>query len=126
VPRVELSLSQLPVVDGLQTRRATWSDIVRDTVPPGTLEGPQPIAAIVAVKPVLGVAITQNCDAARARDIGLCQVAKFLTVAGQKEVPQNAKKWQSLIIRMVWTNPILFYLPAAPEFGLSDCMAADL
>jgi hypothetical protein len=125
IPRVELSLSKIPIVDGLDTRQATWQEILQHPSLAEGAEGSRPIPAVFAVKPVLAIAITQNCDAVRARDICLCEVDTFLTVAGQREAPKNPDKWQSLIIRTAKANPKIFYLPAAPEFGIHDRMAAD-
>lgn len=125
VPRVEMSLAQIPVIDGLQTRQTSWRELVKSSSVGQFPENAQPVAAVLAIKPVLAIAITQNCDAARARDLCLCQVDKFLTVVGQKEAPQNSKKWQSLIIRMMRTNPKFFYLPEDSVFGINERMAAD-
>jgi len=120
VPSLEISLSELPRVDGSGEQLTRWRDIAA-----GLSESSERVRVLVEVEPVLAIAVTQNCDAARKGSICLCQVERYLDVAGQQSEPKDAKAWQSLIVRMMRTNPRLFYLPPAPEFGLAERMAAD-
>ncbi len=119
VPRVDLSLADLVVVDDDDSRQTTWRDLV--------LEGSatQGIAAVLPVKAVTAIVITQDCDAVRGKYLSLCQMDEYLTSIGQKDPPKSPKKWQSLIVEQARTNPRLIYFPAAPEKGINERMAVD-
>jgi len=119
VPRVDLSLADLVVVDDDDSRQTTWRDLV--------LEGSatQGVAAVLPVKAVMAIVITQDCDAVRGKYLSLCQMDEYLTSIGQKDPPKSSKKWQSLIVEQARTNPRLIYFPAAPERGINERMAVD-
>jgi hypothetical protein len=119
IPRVELSLSTLAVIDGDGQREMNWRDVLTESREPTTT------TVLLPIKPVPAIVITQNCDAVRGEDICLCQIDDFLTAVGQFNPPKDAKNWQSLIIRHSKTNPRLFYLPPDDRFGLPSRMAAD-
>lgn len=120
VPRVDFSLSSLAVFNDYDgPRRLTWRDILTETDPSGAA------TALLPIKPVDAIVVTQDCDAARGEYISLCQINNYLVATGQNQSPKDAKAWQSLIMRMARTNPRLFYLPSDPKVGLSDRMAAD-
>src|SRR6266481_1901995 len=77
IPRVDFSLSALAIIDkDDQTKEATWRDVV-------TLNPDEPISAILAVKPVTAIVITQNCDAARGQTLSLCQIEDYLEATNQ-------------------------------------------
>ncbi len=119
VPRVDLSLADIVVVDDDDSRQTTWRDLV--------LEGSatQGVAAVLPVKAVTAIVITQDCDAVRGKYLSLCQMDEYLPSVGQKDPPRNPKKWQSLIVEQARTNPRLIYFPAAPERGINERMAVD-
>ncbi len=68
IPRVDFSLSSLAVFDDDNgPRRLTWRDILAETEPSGA------VTALLPIKPVDAIVITQDCDAARGEYIHLCQ-----------------------------------------------------
>ena len=104
IPRVEFSMSQLIVDEGDEEKElTTWDEVVST--------GSDPVTALLPVEPVIGIVITQNCDASRGRDICLCQVSPFLPSVGQESEPKNANKWNSLILKHMRSSPRIFYLP---------------
>jgi hypothetical protein len=117
IPRVDLSLATMAVVDAEGQRAISWSDVVEEFAA-------SPITALVAVRPVLGIVITQDCDTARGEFLCLSQLDDFLRSSGQS-VPSSAKKWKDLLIKHSRTNLRLFYLPAEPQVGIETRMAAD-
>ncbi len=120
IPRVDFSLSSLPVIDNGGAHQANWRDILSD------IAHSEPITAVLSMQPVYGIVITQNCDTVRGEFICLCQVDDFLTAINQKQSPpKNVKAWQSLIVRLARTNLRWFYLPPDSEMGIVDRMAAD-
>ncbi len=119
VPRVEVSLSQLAVLEDTRTTRTTWQELLRQD------SSRQGVVAVLPIKPVTGVVVTQDCDATRGEYIYLAEVTKLETAANLKNLPSKPAKWVNQLRRISDTNPRLFYLPEAPEFELEDRSAAD-
>lgn len=119
IPRVDLSLSTLAVIDDEDgARQVTWKEALEDG-------GAAAITAILPVRAVDGIVITQNCDAVRGEYLCLCQIDEFLPAIGQKDPPKSADKWQSLIVRKGREMPRIFYLPPHAATGFAQPMAAD-
>lgn len=119
VPRVDLSLANLAIADDDDYSRMEWRDLVAQG------SAAQGVTAIVTIKAVTAIVITQDCDAVRGTYLSLCQMDEYLSSLNLKETPKNPKKWQSLIVERARTNPRLVYFPAAPENGLNERMAVD-
>ena len=115
IPRVDLSFATMAVVDGDGQRELQWKDALSDS---------SPVVAILPVKPVTAIVITQDCDTVRGEYICLAEVEDFLTSTGQN-APTTPKKWQSLIKRHTKSSIRWFYLPVATEYGITGKMAAD-
>jgi hypothetical protein len=116
IPRVDLSFATMVILDGQEQREIAWKDAVADSS--------SPVVAVLPVKPVTGIVITQDCDTVRGEYICLAEVGDFATATG-KTVPTLPKKWQSLIKQHAKTNLRWFYLPAATELGIATRVAAD-
>jgi hypothetical protein len=120
VPRVDFTLSSLAVIDDNDELKATtWREVL------GSPNRSNPISAVLAVKPVMAIVITQNCDAARGESLSLCQIEDYLTANGQEKPPKDAKAWQSLLMRTTRTNSRFFYLPVDARFGVQVKLAVD-
>lgn len=92
IPRVDFSLSTLTTIgDDAEARSTNWRAAL------GAAGSSAGIVAVVPIKPVDAVVITQNCDATHGQYIYLCQIINFTEATGQS--PQNAKNWQAAIIR---------------------------
>ena len=117
VPFVDLTLSTVVTVDAEEQRETDWRHIIAGG-------DSSRVAAILPIRSVLGIVITQNCDAVRGRYIAVSEILPFVSVLRQT-APKDPKGWQSLITKACRDNLRLFYLPADPEFGFSDRMAAD-
>ncbi len=119
IPRVDFSLSSLAIIDkDDEPKEMTWRDVLSS-------DPSEPISAVLAVKPVMAIVITQNCDAARGQTLSLCQVEDYLEAMNQSVPPKSAKAWQSLLMRMSRQNPRFFYLPADAGFSLVSRSAVD-
>jgi hypothetical protein len=118
VPRVDLSLATMAVVDSDGQRELSWIDAIDEG-------SSSPITAVLPIKPVTGIVITQDCDNERGEYLCLSEMEDFLISIGQDSPPTNPKKWQSLVTKHLRANPRLFYLPAESGFGLEKRMAAD-
>lgn len=120
IPRVEFTLSSLPVIDDKDAlKKTTWREVLLS-------KRSEPVAAVLAVTPVTAIVITQNCDAVRGQGLSLCQVDNYLKVTGKESaIPKDAKKWQSLIVQTSQQNPRVFYLPEDTRFNLTEKSAVD-
>src|SRR5690606_25885377 len=94
VPRVEISLNSLSVLEeDEQLEMKAWKDILLSADP----QQPLTVTAVLPIKPVLAIVITQNCDAARGHSLSLCEIDSYLSEREKAQPPANAKKWQSKI-----------------------------
>lgn len=113
IPRVDINLSELAVVgDDDELRQTTWIDVVSQ----GSAR--EPIAAILSLRSVAGIVITQNCDTARGQFVALCQIDDYLEAINKKEnPPKTDRKWKNLIVETTRTNNRFYYLPEDSSFG---------
>jgi len=72
LPRVELSLLTIPVVDDNNlTSLKRWDEIA---------EARKELTAVLSLRSVPAIVATQDCDALRSRDITLCEIRPFRQV----------------------------------------------
>ncbi len=117
LPRIEISLSKIPVLlEDDQTVEMPWSDIAVSQ---------QPVTAIFSAKPVTSIVISQNCDAARAPDITLCEIKQFYEVEPNCKNTTSPKSWQSQIVQQARKNQKWFYLPVDKDIGFETKMGVD-
>lgn len=121
IPRVDISLTKLSVIEagvaGITERR--WEDLIAGNGPPS------PVAAVLPLKPVTGIVISQNCDTVRGPYISLCQVDEFVEIIGKANEPRNVKRWVSLIRKHAKEHFRYFYLPEDPTIGFTTRMGVD-
>ena len=117
LPRVEMSLKQVPVItpDGTQ-QLMTWDDIVRDDVP---------VAAVLALKPVTAIVVSQDCDASRSPELTLCEIRPFQQVERKSKDTTSTAKWVGMITQQARLNQKWFYLPPEDTLGFALRMAVD-
>ena len=115
IPRVDLSLDNLAVLEDDNTREASWRDFALGSV----------VTAVLSIKSVSGIVLTQDCDARRGEYLYLCQVDPFLEVLRQDASPRSSRKWMKLIMDHARTNHRLFYLPPDERAGFAERMVAD-
>ena len=116
LPRVDLSLQEISVIEeGNQPEAVSW-DSLKDRV--------EPITAVVGLRSVWAVIITQDCDTVRAPDITLCEIKAFSDVV-KVPAPANPKAWGSLLRTQATANLKWFYLPQEPRLGLDGRHAVD-
>lgn len=118
IPRAELSLAKMAVISSSDGPQETaWDDLVRDGVK-------EPIAAIVGIEPVTAIVISQNCDAARGKDISLCAVEPLDKFIAANQHATNPDKWNNQLLKHAH-SPRYFYLPEDRSFGILERMTAD-
>lgn len=121
IPRVDLSLSSMSIVESADDedfREIDWRDLINGS------DQSEPVTALLPVKPVMAIVITQNCDAVRGEYLCLCEIGEYLSFTGQSQ-PKDGKGWQSLIMRLSRSNNRFFYLPEDSTKGLKHRCAAD-
>ncbi|MDG3007600.1 hypothetical protein [Paludisphaera mucosa] len=125
IPKVGISLSDLALVEDTPDDEAevltgvSW----REVLSTGGAQEPKTFTAVLPIKPVMGIVISQNCDAARGEDLSLCEVASLLKT--EEKPPKDAKAWQSRITKEARTNPRFFYMPEDAFFGIDERKSVD-
>ncbi len=117
IPRIDFSLAKLPIVSDAFTEEASWAELLAD--------GRDEITAIVGMKAVTGIVITQDCDAVRAPQITLCEIRPFQVVEPSAKTAVKPNARVSMITEQSKKNLKWFYLPPDPAFSIAERMAAD-
>ena len=121
IPRVDISLASLPVMekDG-ELNETSWQDFIDEP------EGDRALSVILPVRPVDAIVITQDCDCARGEYVSLCQIERYVEVAGlSASPPKDDEAWRRKIVKGMSEQPRLFYLPIDPRMGIPERMAVD-
>jgi hypothetical protein len=118
IPRSEFQFNSIPVLaDDAILRVQDWLDVSTQR------EG---VDVIMRIRPTMGIVITQDCDATRARDVSLCEIRPFHDVdAYKRDQNDTPKKWVSLITQHARMNQKWFYLPVDPSFQINERSAVD-
>jgi len=116
IPRLELSLSEIPVVDEEGSRVASWQELLDEA-------SEDDVTAVVKLKAVSGIVITQDCDAVRGKDLSLAMLDDFQIVTNSS--PTTPKSWRKHITQHAKSNLRYFYLPPDADIGFDRPMAAD-
>jgi len=89
IPRTELSLAKMAIISSNEGAQETaWDELVQEGIG-------EPITAVVGIQPVTAIVISQNCDAARGKDISLCAVESLDSFLDPAQRPKNADKWKA-------------------------------
>lgn len=116
LPRVEVSLKSLSVVEDEATVETTWERIA---------SAGQPVTAILPIRPVSAIVVTQDCDNVHGQDITLCEVRDFRDVERKAKDTQKPGKWMSILTQQARLNLKWFYLPPDDQLGFNDKLAVD-
>lgn len=119
IPRVDLDPAQLLVVSDSakqKTEVLDWLEIATKAVR---------TPALVTIRPVYAIVITQDCDAGRVEDISLCEVDRFDVVFPAGKDAKYPKRTMDLITKQSRVNLKWFYLPLEPRIEFTAPMAAD-
>jgi hypothetical protein len=121
LPKVELELDDLilPEVSDsglVQFRKVPWIELQSSDVA---------TRAVVAVRRVTGILITQTCDAARAEALSFCEVGSFYDVVPGIDPATKIAKLVKALTKEGKDDQRWYYLPPDPNFGFIDRMAVD-
>jgi len=136
LPRVDISLQDLtvltrsPITDDIEHREMSWDDALRDGAA-SELQHPEGgsavrvLRAVLPVCPVTAIVITQDCDAAHAEDMSLCEISDLPRVFKNAEKLSSTGRWVKNLTRQGTDTTKWFYLPPDPAFGIVARMAVD-
>ncbi len=116
LPRMDISLQRMLIVDEVEERVASWSDLDWNAAP---------IKIIVPVRSVAAIVVTQDCDAIRSPDITLCEIRTFAEVEKKCEKTSAPSKWKDIITQQARVNLKWFYLPPDPQMGFTQKMGVN-
>lgn len=116
LPRVEVSLNRIPLLEEDGEYETPWVEIAS--------AGNQ-VRAILPVRPVSAIVISQDCDTIHSPDISLCEIRAFRLVEGRTQQTKDAKGWVSILTQHARLNLKWFYLPPDERLGFHDKMAVD-
>lgn len=116
IPRIDLNLTELPVVSGKEILPSDWlnASAMSDMV-----------TAVVAMRPVMAIVITQDCDTIRIDDLVLCEIQRFDALEPNARSAKYPRGSMSLITKQARLNLKWFYLPPDSRIGFSEKMAVD-
>ncbi|MCK5862784.1 MAG: hypothetical protein KAH38_09880 [Candidatus Hydrogenedentes bacterium] len=120
LPRVEVSLSDVCVVENDGGIFETdWTQVSKDD------EGnSRTVRAILPLRPVDAIVISQNCDAARADYVSLCEIISF-SKALKDSQNWSPKTWAKMLTREGTDTLRLFYMPPGDIPGFSEKKAVE-
>jgi hypothetical protein len=119
IPRIDVNLSRLVAISPTSGPLiGSWKVFERN-------DEPTTIAA--TVRPVIGVVISQDCDASRSEDISFCEARRFGLVDGKAKdfATLKAKARQSILTTHSRVNQKWFYMPTDAAFSITEPMAVD-
>lgn len=116
LPRIDVSLNNIVIIDEKEERLANWIDIV---------ESNKPVNILVSARPVTAIVASQDCDALRAPDITLCEIREFADVERKCKETKSPKSWINIITQQARINLKWFYLPPDEKLGFKDKKAVD-
>lgn len=116
IPRIDISLKEVMVVNDQGPQSIKWEALVQQK---------QPAEIIVPVRPVAAIVATQDCDAIRSPDITLCEIREFRAIEKKSKDTASAKGWKSILTQHARINQKWFYLPPDEQLGFSGKMGVD-
>lgn len=116
LPRIDISLDQIIVVNESGESLARWADLESKA---------EPVNIIVPVRPVTAIVASQDCDAINGRDITLCEIGSFKDIERLAKDTSSPKAWTKIITQQARKNQKWFYLPPDEKVGLTDKSAVD-
>ncbi|NCO90433.1 MAG: hypothetical protein AUJ96_05130 [Armatimonadetes bacterium CG2_30_66_41] len=117
VPRVELSLRELPVITtDPEAQPMSWEELAR---------AGQPVTALLGLRPVKAIVASQDCDVLLGPDITLCEIREFRDVYPPCAETTKPSSWVNVITQHSRVNLKWFYLPPDEGIGFTERMAVD-
>ncbi len=136
VPRIDISLEAISVLardareDSFTPVLMSWAEAIEDeevaeSATPAANSRAVLVRAILPVCSVDAIVITQDCDAARACVLSLCEIVPLKIVHKDSANWTSPDKWQKLLSRQDTEALKWFYLPPDATVGFTERMAVD-
>lgn len=120
LPRVDVSLAKVFVVEADEAvYQMDWAQATKEHE-----SSSKPVRAVLPLHAVNAIVISQNCDAARADNISLCEIISF-SQALKDSIKWSPKTWAKMLTREGTDTLRLFYLPPSDLPGFSEKMAVE-
>jgi hypothetical protein len=121
VPRIDVALKDLQVIETDSAVPSNWAEL------PQVLSGlGEPVTALVSIRPVTGIVLSQDCDALHSADVTLAEVLPFAEVEkALKSLTIGSSNWVRKILQQARINQKWFYLPKSADLEFAIPMAAD-
>jgi hypothetical protein len=117
LPRVEVSLGKIPILEsGGALAEADWEEIAASG---------EAVNAVLPIRPVTAIVISQDCDTVHGADITLCEVRPFRAVERMSKDTTSPKSWMKLLTQHARINLKWYYLPPDDQVGFGEKMAVD-
>lgn len=116
LPRIEISLESLSVVDDNATVEMPWREV---------LAAEEPVSAILPIRPVLAIVASQDCDCSHSDDITLCEIRRFVDVERKAAQTNKPSSWVKILTQHARLNLKWFYLPPCEKIGFKEKNAVD-
>ena len=117
LPRPDFSLDGIPILaDQNQAEQVPWRQIA---------DSGKTVTALIGLTPVTAIVASQNCDAARAPAVTLCEIREFRDVEKKSKDTTSPKKFAGIITQHSRLNQKWFYLPPDSQIGWESKMAVD-
>lgn len=119
LPRIEISLNSIVLLNEgeLTPEATTWKEILES--------GKTEATAVLGIKSVSAIVMTQDCDAQRSPDITLCEIRSISTINRELSDTTRADKFVKLLCKQARESLKWFYLPPDNGVGFTGRMAAD-
>jgi hypothetical protein len=134
LPRVDISLKELAVLastsEGESVEEMSWEEAIRDSnasevIGTDTDKETLLIRAILPVCPVDAIVITQDCDAARAVVLSLCEITSLFDMNKGMKTVTSVSKWARELSKGESDSVRYFYLPPDAKYGFTERKAVD-
>jgi hypothetical protein len=134
LPRIDISLKEILVLgstaDSETVEQMTWEEAIQR---PEQSEQPKAeqqqdsrlVRAVLPVYPVDAIVITQDCDAARAVILSLCEITALTNMNKAFATMTSPTRWAKELSRQDSENVRFFYCPPDHSMGFSERMAVD-
>jgi hypothetical protein len=116
IPKVRVTLTNIPYAEGEEIKVANWPQIVADH---------QDVQGFFKVEQTFAIVLTPDCDSLRAEVIALAEIRKFADVEGNAKDATAPKSLARIITQHARINQKWFYLPPDALTGFGERMAVD-
>lgn len=134
LPRIDISLKEMLVLgrtaDSETVEQMTWEEAIQrpersERANAEEQQNSRLVRAVLPVCPVDAIVITQDCDAARAVILSLCEITALTNMNKGFATWTSPARWAKELSRQDSENVRFFYCPPDQSMGFNVRMAVD-